>query len=397
MERNPKVFAMDIIDLCDSDSEPKDVNGDSRTSDQQNVASCIVSDPRRQQDEHHCSFKPTTCGYKSKSIALPIRKTSMTDSLIDLPNNSDSDDEDLFGSPFVKRSSILRQDDDSDMKQGGRTKIDHSAINKSIDIILENNLDGSNHQCDLLTEKQFSSKEKEVEMKATAKKQFDSSYQHNGRNSIIILSSDEDDNMANQKGPKKNTLKGFRGSQPKLSNHLASSDDDSIFSPAPFTRKKRSVPCSSEKKVQQSSKRGILSKLGSTSTSSRAAEFSTAISSDFELHSDCNDLLSPVPISNKSIAPRTILSPSKEIKKVPTPALPQIDTAKIGGKLYPDFRNEFIVALVKHSKRIRMITHQRRALDSCIQAIVKLSLYPYPIRTAYAASSIKGMNVLSEL
>lgn len=40
---------------------------------------------------------------------------------------------------------------------------------------------------------------------------------------------------------------------------------------------------------------------------------------------------------------------------------------------------------------MRLITHQRKALDSCVQAIITLALYPYPIRTSHAGSSIKGV------
>jgi len=110
------------------------------------------------------------------------------------------------------------------------------------------------------------------------------------------------------------------------------------------------------------------------------------------------ELLSPTPtVSNSwrdsigSTRSNNLRSSPSQNRKVPTPALPQIDIAKIGGKLYPDLRHEFIKALLKHSKRLRSIRFQRAALDTCIRAIVALSMYPYPIRTSYAASTAAGV------
>ena len=239
-------------------------------------------------------------------------------------------------------------------------------------------------------------------------------------NVISLLSDEEDDVPA--KHPSLETKETLTyNSKPKAvtfkiasnykSSALDSSDDDEgLFSPVPFVKKKkRSIPLSCDKRPALDKKRdgrsndsilaGDNKRTIETSSSVRSRPNLSVSTTDIDFNS--NDLLSPTLMitpntsatsANQTAIPSTnILTPSGRMTKVPTPSLPQIDVSKIGGKLYPDYRHEFIQALDLHARKMRLITHQRRALDSCIQAIVTLSLYKYPVRTSYAASSIKGV------
>ena len=82
---------------------------------------------------------------------------------------------------------------------------------------------------------------------------------------------------------------------------------------------------------------------------------------------------------------------SRRKVKVPTPAIPIKITKEIGGKLYPDFRNHFIKALIKFAKVARRAVYTKGALDRSIRAVNALALYPYPIRSAEGAKAIDGV------
>jgi len=112
-----------------------------------------------------------------------------------------------------------------------------------------------------------------------------------------------------------------------------------------------------------------------------------------------DDLMSPTPnhttttgrssgISGDGAVLNTPNTPMRTRDKIPTPRVP---VRGIGGKLYPDFRNQFIKALITHAKITRRVIHQRGVLDSSIRAVNLLSIYRFPIRTAEAGSRIKGI------
>jgi len=102
------------------------------------------------------------------------------------------------------------------------------------------------------------------------------------------------------------------------------------------------------------------------------------------------DLLSPIASTGRpSVGSAVSASSISSQRKVPTPAIPVAN--EIGGKLYPDLRNHFIKALISHAKMARRAVHTKKALDGSIRAINGLALYPYPIRSAEAASCIDGI------
>lgn len=60
-------------------------------------------------------------------------------------------------------------------------------------------------------------------------------------------------------------------------------------------------------------------------------------------------------------------------RKVPTPAIPAMSASlvkEIGGKLYPDLRHNFVVALTSHARRLRHNAYQRAAFEAALRAIV---------------------------
>ena len=74
---------------------------------------------------------------------------------------------------------------------------------------------------------------------------------------------------------------------------------------------------------------------------------------------------------------------------VSTPAIPVIN--QIGGKLYPDLRDQFIIALIQHARATRMAVYNKGVFDACIRSITIIALYPFPIRTAEVASNLRGI------
>lgn len=60
-------------------------------------------------------------------------------------------------------------------------------------------------------------------------------------------------------------------------------------------------------------------------------------------------------------------------RKVSTPAIPAMSESlvkEIGGKLYPDLRHNFVVALTSHARRLRHNSYQRAAFDAALRSIV---------------------------
>jgi len=103
------------------------------------------------------------------------------------------------------------------------------------------------------------------------------------------------------------------------------------------------------------------------------------------------DLQTPTHLDLLTPASRMISSstPGRSRKQIRTPTIPNVN--RIGGKLYPDLRNQFIFALITHAKVTRRAIHERGVLDACIRAIIILSVHPFPIRTAQAAAHLKGI------
>mgnify|MGYP006969956677 CR=1 FL=1 len=92
------------------------------------------------------------------------------------------------------------------------------------------------------------------------------------------------------------------------------------------------------------------------------------------------DLKCPTPLSElatpKAYSPITTsptLGAYAMKRKVPTPAIPAMSASlvkEIGGKLYPDLRHNFVVALTSHARRLRHNAYQRAAFEAALRAIV---------------------------
>ncbi len=60
-------------------------------------------------------------------------------------------------------------------------------------------------------------------------------------------------------------------------------------------------------------------------------------------------------------------------RKVPTPAIPAMSPSlvkELGGKLYPDLRHNFLLALTSHARRLRNNSYQRGSFDASLRSIV---------------------------
>jgi ERCC4-type nuclease len=63
----------------------------------------------------------------------------------------------------------------------------------------------------------------------------------------------------------------------------------------------------------------------------------------------------------------------------------------IEGKLYPDLRHNFLVALTSHARRSNKNAFQRASFDSALRSVVVIGLHTRPLRSAEAARRIKGV------
>ncbi len=416
----------EIIDLCDSDEEEIDCSRGKKargvTTDQNythtatpTTNTCRTLSSRRMNASTKDRQSSSVSNIQPKYSFKPSISASKTGTLIDLPRNSDSDSdsgEEYFNRvvlppPFKsmqkhsrKNHHTYRIDGDSKSKKSleASSKADNQKQTNSVSLIsVATDPVGVRVGTDISSSTSSSGMKPKPNGNSAAKTESKSSSK--GQEEIILLSSDDDnvdddnvddvddedvddedvdvdDEDVDDEDVEKETESKI--SQQKK-NATVDSDDDSIFnSPVLFSSKKRSIPSSCEKVNQTCPKRGSRSNINSSL--------------------DLNVLLSPLPsarpppistnVASAVSMPNSSLTPSKQ---VPTPSIPQIDVTKIGGKLYPDHRHEFIKALLAHARRIRNVKYQKSGLDSCVQAIVNLSLYQFPVRTAHAASSINGV------
>ncbi|KAL7531615.1 hypothetical protein ACHAXR_007312 [Thalassiosira sp. AJA248-18] len=157
------------------------------------------------------------------------------------------------------------------------------------------------------------------------------------------------------------------------------SDDDSssnssaeLFTPRPFKKiaKKPAAACKLE---EHSARKSMEKKCPNSSSSAK--------------------LLTPRAFSPATTSP-TLGAYASLKRTVPTPAIPAMSTAlvkEIGGKLYPDLRHNFLVALTSHARRLRHNSYQRASFDSALRSVVVISLHMRPLRSAEAARRIKGV------
>lgn len=196
---------------------------------------------------------------------------------------------------------------------------------------------------------------------------------------------DDDDepvpSKSNQKNKKK-SIKSVKQQKPRLSADVElleidssdDSDNDSTSSAElfkerkkkPFKKKKKPAALKMSESATKSNDdwdRGMKSKL----LTPRAPSFSP-----------------PTTTPTQGLYKRTVPIP-------PIPAMSASLVKEIGGKLYPDLRHNFIIALTSHAKKLRNNSYQRASFDSALRSIVVITLHMRPLRSAEAARRLKGV------
>jgi len=107
--------------------------------------------------------------------------------------------------------------------------------------------------------------------------------------------------------------------------------------------------------------------------------------------SSSSKLLTPCAFSPPLNSPMATFAAKR---KVPTPSIPALSNDlinEIGGKLYPDLRHNFILALTCHARKFRHNSYQRASFDAALRSVVVISMHLSPIRSPEAARRLKGV------
>jgi hypothetical protein len=132
----------------------------------------------------------------------------------------------------------------------------------------------------------------------------------------------------------------------------------------------------------------------SSAAAAAAASFALSASKsgeDLQDESSSPELMTPRAFSPPSNSPLTTFAVKK---KVPIPAIPAMPTElinEIGGKLYPDLKHSFLIALANHARKARHASYERGTFDSALRSIIVLCLHLRPLRSPEAARRIKGV------
>jgi len=236
------------------------------------------------------------------------------------------------------------------------------SFNNSIDVEFNNDEDGStDFNCDMYggfdeDDDEFPSKANNV-----------SRYKKDSGNEAFATLKAKPKTQSNQKMSLKEDIEVFAIDSDDSDNDSNSNSSAELFTPRPF-KKKGKKPAAY--KSDQSATKSIEKKCPNSSSSK---------------------LLTPCTFSPATTSP-TMGAYSK--RQVPTPAIPAMAASlvkEIGGKLYPDLRHNFMVALTNHARRLRHNSYQRGPFDSALRSIVVISLHMRPIRSAEAAGRLKGV------
>jgi len=174
---------------------------------------------------------------------------------------------------------------------------------------------------------------------------------------------------------------------------IESDDDDSsnsseLCTPRPF-KKKASKPLTTTTTNNTVGNNKLENHKSSTANAKSNEETKICPNS-----STSSKMLTPTP----QLFSPTTLSPTLGTysikRKVPTPVIPAVPPSllkEIGGKLYPDIRHNFLIALTSHARRLRNNSYQRAAFDGALRSVVVISLHMRPIRSVEASRRIKGV------
>jgi len=376
-----------------------DVNGGNSSSEEDvSPKKKLFVAPNNKKQSNNNTLKEESSPIKKKSrMDSPAGNKKKKDEVecieIDLSDDSSSDEDMNKKQPAKKSIYSMKNNsnnsDDDDMSQSSNSTVPLSEDQKS-DAMKEH--DNTKHQ-----------------------RRLSSYYKRNGKgrvsfnndDSIEIFDNDndsegggvsdfdfgngggfDDDNDDDNEPPpsKKKSIKSVKQQKPRLSAdvellEIDSSDDESdndstssteLFKERkkkPFKKKKKPAALKTSESATKSTKssedwdRGMKSKL----LTPRAPSFSP-----------------PTTTPTQGLYKRTVPIP-------PIPAMSVSLVKEIGGKLYPDLRHNFIIALTSHAKKLRNNSYQRASFDSALRSIVIISLHMRPLRSAEAARRLKGV------
>ena len=147
-----------------------------------------------------------------------------------------------------------------------------------------------------------------------------------------------------------------------------------MFTPKPFKKKK--------------------TKDTASSAAAAAASFALSASKsgeDLDSTSSSPELMTPRAFSPPSTSPLTTFAVKKKVPIPAIPAMPPELINEIGGKLYPDLKHSFLIALAHHARKARHASYERGTFDSALRSIIVLCLHLRPLRSPEATRRIKGV------
>ena len=269
------------------------------------------------------------------------------------------------------KSLLYNDDEPARLKSPPEKLVGNAHPPKEIDLSMDSSNEENsspNHDC-----AQNSSKKKQM----TNKKSVDWSFD-------LDEGFDEDDQSDLDTKPKAlHTGSKFRFSRDREGNNqleLGSNSDSSassdmpLFTPRPL--KKTKIP--------------------DAANAAAVAAASLAISSSKSkesIHEDSSspELMTPRAFSPPSTSPLTTYAAKKKVPVPAIPALPSEVINEIGGKLYPDLKHSFLIALAHHARKARHAAFERGTFDSCLRSIIAICMHLRPLRSPEAARRIKGV------
>jgi len=132
----------------------------------------------------------------------------------------------------------------------------------------------------------------------------------------------------------------------------------------------------------------------STAAAAAAASFALSASKSGEnLDADQSspELMTPRAFSPPSNSPLTTFAVKKKVPVPAIPAMPPELIREIGGKLYPDLKHSFLIALAHHARKARHASYERGTFDSALRSIIVICMHLRPLRSAEATRRIKGV------
>ena len=219
-----------------------------------------------------------------------------------------------------------------------------------------------------------------VEMDKTTRKSADFSFEIHGGFDEVESDSDVDTNPTSTTYQSKHNANttaqpAFLRDYTHPNRVGVDSDDDSIssvplFTPRPLKKVKGSKP----------TKPAVAASAMFASKSGKCLDESSS-----------PEMMTPCAFSPPSNSPLTTFVAKKKVPVPAIPAMPPELIQSIGGKLYPDLKHSFLLALTHHARKARHASYERSIFDSALRSIVVLCLHLNPLRSPEAARRIKGV------